>query len=156
MVDGQQRLRAILAFTSDGLRLGSRAKEFAGLRYSDLEDEDQDRFLAYKLTTEQLVNASNEDVLEIFARINSYTVPVNPPELRHAKFDSEFKWSVVETKTKLHKFWELGTLSERERVRMLDASLVAEMYGILLDGVTDGGQPRINKLYEACSGFLPA
>ena len=45
-------------------------------------------------------------------------------------------------------FWTLGTLSERERVRMLDASLVAEMYGLLINGVTDGGQPKISALYE--------
>lgn len=155
VVDGQQRLRAILAFANDDLRLGIRAKGYAGLRYSDLEPADQDQFLAYKLTTEQLINAANEDVLEIFARINSYTVPVNAPELRHAKYDSDFKWSVVEVKTNASEFWSLGTLSERERVRMLDASLIAEMYGLLLQGVTDGGQPRINRLYDTYKDAFP-
>lgn len=155
VVDGQQRLRAILAFADNKLTLGSRSREFAGLTYDGLEPDDQDRFLAYKLTTEQLVNASNEDVLEIFVRINSYTVPVNPPELRHAKYDTDFKWSIVETKKKIANFWSLGTLSERERVRMLDASLVAEMYGLLINGVTDGGQPKINALYEQFKDSFP-
>lgn len=148
VVDGQQRLRAIIAFASGNLRLGSRAKEFAGLYYNDLEPELQDHFLAYKLTTEQLLNASNEDVLEIFARINSYTVPVNPPELRHAKYDSDFKWSVIETVKRASRLWETGVLSERDRVRMLDSSFIAEIYGLTLKGVTDGGQPKINTLYE--------
>lgn len=155
VVDGQQRLRAILAFANNQLTLGTRAREFRGKAYDDLDPDDQDRFLAYKLTTEQLVNASNEDVLEIFVRINSYTVPVNPPELRHAKYDTDFKWSVVETKKRLTTFWTLGSLTERERVRMMDASLVAEMYGILLDGVRDGGQNNITKLYENHKDAFP-
>lgn len=155
VVDGQQRLRAILAFANNELTLGTRTREFRGMKYDDLDPDDQDRFLAYKLTTEQLVNASNEDVLEIFVRINSYTVPVNPPELRHAKFDTDFKWSIVETKKRLTSFWALGSLSERERVRMLDSSLVAEMYGLLINGVTDGGQNKITQLYERHKDGFP-
>lgn len=31
---------------------------------------------------------------------------------------------------------------------MMDDSLMAEFYGILLEGVTDGGQPRIKRLYQ--------
>ncbi|MCI2239529.1 DUF262 domain-containing protein [Paenibacillus sp. TRM 82003] len=155
VVDGQQRLRAIIAFANGELRLGSRSQELAGLTYRDLEDGDQDKFLAYKLTTEQLINANNEDVLEIFSRINSYTVPVNGPELRHARYDSDFKWSVVESVRKLVNFWRLGILSDRERVRMADAAFVAEMYGFVLNGVTDGGSTRIDKLYKDMEDAFP-
>ncbi len=38
-------------------------------------------------------------------------------------------------------------LTLRERFRMLDDSLMAEMFGVVLDGVTDGGQQNITKIY---------
>jgi len=155
VVDGQQRLRAIIAFAENKLPLGHRSQELAGLTYADLSDGDQDNFLAYKLTTEQLINATNEDVLEIFSRINSYTVPVNGPELRHARYDSDFKWSVVESVRNMVDLWRLGVLTDRERVRMLDAALVAEMYGFVMRGVMDGGSVQIDKLYEMTRDAFP-
>src|SRR5437870_2807933 len=72
VVDGQQRLRTIIDFANCKFVLGPKAGDFQGKRYADLEDEQKDSFLAYKLTCEQLINASDEDVLEIFVRINSY------------------------------------------------------------------------------------
>ena len=91
IVDGQQRLRAILDFGLGKFRLTSRAGEFSGLYYSDLEEELQNTFLSYRISVEQLINADDDDVLEVFARLNSYTVPLNPPELRHARYQGDFK-----------------------------------------------------------------
>ncbi|KGN30542.1 hypothetical protein N802_06915 [Knoellia sinensis KCTC 19936] len=149
VVDGQQRLRAILDFGNDRFALGPRAQEWAGKRYSDLDPVEQERFLAYSIATDQLINASDADVLEVFSRLNSYTVPVNPPELRHAKFQGEFKWSVHEMAAEWTELWETyRVIGARDAVRLLSDSLVAEMYGIVLEGVRDGGQPKITKLYE--------
>lgn len=149
VVDGQQRLRAILDFGNDRFALGPRAKEWAGKRYSDLSEDEQERFLGYSIATDQLINANNSDVLEVFSRLNSYTVPVNPPELRHAKYQGEFKWSVHEMSAKWSILWEkYRVVGARDAVRLLSDSLMAEMYGILLEGVRDGGQPKITSLYE--------
>jgi hypothetical protein len=90
-VDGQQRLRTIIDFAEDKFTLGVRAKEFQGLRYSSLSDELKERFLEYRISVDQLMDASDDSVLEIFARLNSYTVPVNAPELRHAKYQGDFR-----------------------------------------------------------------
>ena len=38
---------------------------------------------------------------------------------------------------------------------MIDQELVAQLLGILLDGVTDGGQPKIDKLYERYDLAMP-
>ncbi|WP_162146026.1 DUF262 domain-containing protein [Amycolatopsis sp. ATCC 39116] len=148
VVDGQQRLRTIIDFANNKLVLGQKAGDYKGMRYSDLEDEEKDAFLAYKLTCEQLINASDEDVLEVFLRINSYTVPVNAAELRNARFDTPFSSLVKETVRQLGPVWALGVLSNRERVRMVDQSLVAEIYGFFLDGMQDGDENRITRLYE--------
>ncbi|MFA5027308.1 MAG: DUF262 domain-containing protein [Candidatus Methylomirabilota bacterium] len=157
VVDGQQRLRAIIDFAADKLALSKRAGEFSGLRYSTLTAELQERFLSYAIAVDQLVNASDDDVLEVFARLNSYSVALNPAEKRHAKFQGEFKWAVRAASRKWAILWEtLGLLTVRERVRMLDDSLTAEMFGILMEGVRDGGQNKIDSLYKRHDGTFPA
>lgn len=148
-MDGQQRLRTIFDFVNDKLVLGPKATGYQGMRYSDLGPEEQDALLSYKLTCEQLINASDEDVLEVFGRINSYAVPVNEPELRNAQFDNEFSSYVKELAKQLSSVWALGVLSERDRVRMIDQSLVAELVGIITSGLTDGAEKDITKIYEA-------
>ena len=147
VVDGQQRLRTIIDFANDGLVLGSKAGEYRGKRYSDLEGDEKDSFLAYKLTCEQLINASDEDVLEVFLRINSYAVPVNAAELRNARYDNSFTDLVKSTVREIVPVWDLGVLSSRDRVRMVDQSLVAEVYGFFQDGVQDGDENRLNAIY---------
>ena len=148
VVDGQQRLRSIIDFASDKLTLSNRAKEYSGRKFSTLSNDEKDRFLQYAISVDQLVNADNRLVLEIFARLNSYNVKLNPPELRHAEFQGEFKWSVQEKAAELYDFWsENGIFSAGRMVRMYHTSLVAEMYGILLNGIQDSGQPKIRQTY---------
>lgn len=148
VVDGQQRLRTIIDFAAGKITLGPKASEFEGQKYGDLEDEVKDAFLAYKLTCEQLINASDDDVLEVFLRINSYAVPVNEAELRNAKYENDFS-DLVKSIVKASKpVWDLGVLSNRDRVRMLDQSLIAEVIAFAHIGVTDGGEARISKIYE--------
>lgn len=149
IVDGQQRLRTILDFAHDRFALTGRAGDYQGLRYSTLDGDLKASFLSYRISVDQLINATDDDVLEIFSRLNSYTVPVNAPELRHAKYAGEFKWAVHEASNSWRGLWEeLGVVSQRERIRLMSDSVMAEMFGIILEGVRDGGQPKINALYE--------
>ena len=39
-----------------------------------------------------MVGATPDQIRETFRRINSYTVPLNPEEHRHAVFQGDFKW----------------------------------------------------------------
>lgn len=149
VVDGQQRLRAIIDFAADKITLSSRAKEFSGKKFSTLSDEEKDQFLQYPLSVDHLANANDQLVLEIFARLNSYNVKLNAPELRHAEYQGDFKWSVHEKANELYDFWEEnGIFSKGRMVRMYHTSFVAELYGLLLQGVQDGGQPNVKKIYS--------
>ncbi len=149
VVDGQQRLRTIIDFAQDKFTLSKRAEEFYGLKYSTLSSDYQEAFLSYPIAVDQLLNATDDEVLEVFARLNSYSVQLNSPEKRHARFQGEFKWSIRRTSVKWKILWDkYGIITVRQRVRMLDDSLVSEMYGVLLEGVTDGGQTKIDSLYR--------
>jgi hypothetical protein len=57
IVDGQQRSRAIRDFFSDTLRISGKSR-FAGSKYSDLDEADQQRFLDYSLSCDVFVGAT--------------------------------------------------------------------------------------------------
>jgi hypothetical protein len=149
IVDGQQRIRAIVEFADNKLRLSKRSADFYGLNYSDLDDEQKQAFLGYTLTIEHLLNATDDDVIDIFARLNSYTVTLNAAEKRHAEFQTDFKFAVRRAAESYRSVLEKYRIfTTTQRFRMADDELLAELFGLVLQGVTDGGAPRLRKLYK--------
>ena len=156
VVDGQQRLRAINEFASDKFTLTTAANEFAGKTYSTLDDELKTQFLTYTVGVVQLFNMSDSDVLDVFQRINAYGLRLNPQETRHGQFQGQFRNAVIEASKRWVPLWDTYRIvGLRNRVRMADDELMALMLGIILDGVTDGGQRATHKLYDRYDEKLP-
>ena len=161
VVDGQQRLSAIVKFIDGQLVLDKRSKEFAGKTYDSLDEDDQKPFLAYQVGVEQLFGVDDDMVLDIFHRINAYGLSLNQQELRHGKFQGgryqgEFRWAVIRAAERWEILWSrYQVVTVRSRVRLLHHELVAQLLGIVLEGVTDGGQPKINRLYERYDSAIP-
>ena len=161
VVDGQQRLRTILDFVENRIRLGSSANRFEGMKYEDLEEEDQKRLLAYQMGVEQLFDASDDKVLDIFNRLNAYGLSLNSQELRHGKYQGGrykglFRRAVIDAANRWSVLWDrYKVVAVRARVRMADDELMAQMLGTVLEGVQDGGQPAINRLYNNYDEALP-
>jgi uncharacterized protein with ParB-like and HNH nuclease domain len=78
IVDGQQRTRAIVDYFNDEYRLTSNVSLEAakGKRFSELSEELQNQFRDYGLQFDLFVGATDEDVREVFLRMNSF----GPPE----------------------------------------------------------------------------
>lgn len=149
VVDGQQRLRSILEFASGRLRLSSKAPQHKGMYYADLALEDQEKFLSYRIPVVQLLNATDANVLEVFARLNSYSVKVTPAELRHAEYSEPIKWAIYEATNYWSTLWnDLKIVSVRDSVRLKNTSVMAELFMIVCQGFDDGGEPSINKFYR--------
>lgn len=149
VVDGQQRLRAIFDFADDQLKLSSRAKDLAGLRYSDLTDDQKEEFLTYTFVAEQLINADDSDVLEVFARLNTFNVALNPAELRHAQYQGDFKWLAHELSRDFVTLWDgYRVLALTQRARMADEALVADWLLQVMQGLTGGESSKLTKAYK--------
>ena len=159
VVDGQQRLLAIQSFAKDEFRLGSNREvyeEFSRKRYSDLDEETKTKFLEYMIPAEQLLSAPDRVVFDVFQRLNTYNYNLSPQELRHGKYHGLFRTAVVSTSRYWGFFWDrYPVLANRARVRMADDELMAQMFGIILEGVTDGGQPKIERLYRSYDAEMP-
>ena len=150
VVDGQQRLRAILEFAAGKLRLTSKSPKFRGKTYRDLSPDDQTQFLSYRIPVVQLLNATDAEVLEVFARLNSYSVKVTPAELRHAEFSEPVKWAIYDAARAWSHLWsDLKIVSTRETVRLKHTSLIAEMFMVLDEGLGNGCEAQITRYYRA-------
>lgn len=151
VVDGQQRTRAITEFTADKLTLSSKLEtsNLRGATFSSLDDEAREAFLNYGLSIDLFTAAPVHEVIEVFRRMNSYTVPLNPEEKRHAQFQGAFKWFVNATAKRLQPtFTQFGTFSEKQIVRMLDAKLITEIGHAYVHGITTTNARSLDSLYR--------
>lgn len=134
VVDGQQRLRAIFDFLNDGIKV-SRAhdKEHAGKVFSQLPQEIQDDFLTYEVGCDILNNAPLSELLDIFARINRYTVKLNSQELRNAQYSGFFKTSAFELGYEFIEYWRSAKILTQSQVnRMGEAELASDLLSAFL------------------------
>jgi hypothetical protein len=106
IVDGQQRMRAILSFVKDGFKISKiHNEEYGGMTYSELPEDVQADFLKYEISVDLLLDLSDRDVLDIFARLNTYSVSLNKQELFNAKYFGYFKQLVYKLSGDYYTFW---------------------------------------------------
>lgn len=138
VVDGQQRLRAVIDFRADRLHLSAESNEFGGTIFSALSSDKQKAFLNYEFSVDLLVDAADADVLDIFARINSFAVPLNAQEKRNAKFFGSFKTLVYSLGFQHLEFWKKHRiLSDAGVARMKEAELTSELIVAMAAGIQD-------------------
>lgn len=71
VIDGQQRLTAILKFVKNKLRLSKPySGEYEGSLFSDLPDEVQNEILRYKIDINEIFNPSEEEIRDLYSRVN--------------------------------------------------------------------------------------
>jgi len=148
VVDGQQRLRSVIAFSKDEFPvLKSQNPSFGGLTFSQLPSETQEDFLNYEFSVVLLEGATDADVLDIFARLNTYTQKLTNQELLNAAFFGPFKQTVYSLGYEHLEFWRgNGILSDRQVIRMAEAELCSELIVTILAGIQHR-RGRIKELY---------
>lgn len=82
-IDGQQRMNAIFKFYDNELKLPKESGEYAGLYYNDLPDKLKDIFDDYELDIELIRDASDDELRELFARLQ-LGMPLNSAEKLNA------------------------------------------------------------------------
>ena len=137
VVDGQQRLTAILKFILDELTLKKPYQgEYFNMKYSELPESVHDDFIRYKIDINEIFNPSDEEIRDLYSRVNKYTVQLNKQELRKADFPGEFI-SLAEKISENPFFDSSRIFSVKQRRRMLDVEFVEELLTIVLEGVQD-------------------
>ena len=139
VVDGQQRLRAILGFVSDKFSIqGHHHARYGDKVFSQLPFGVQHRILEYGVTVEMMENATDDEVWKLFARLNRYTVAINRQETRHAQFGGRFKQAVYKLSDKhVDELMRMRVISNTQFNRMREAELISDILVAIVDGISD-------------------
>lgn len=119
IVDGQQRLDTIYHYIEGDIELKYKIVK----RYTDLTDDEKKDFLNYNVIVRDLKNVTDEEIKEIFRRINSVSYALNSMEINNALYNGQF----IETAKKvceLESFMNNNVFGERAFSRMKDIEFV--------------------------------
>ena len=137
IIDGQQRIKAILSFLNDGFELTEPYNgEYFGKKFSELPKEIQEDFLSYKIDINEIRNASDEIVREIYSRVNKYNIALNKQELRRADYPGAFL-KLSEELSQIEFFDKAKIFTIANRKRMGDVEYISELLAVLLSGPQD-------------------
>jgi hypothetical protein len=155
VVDGQQRVGSILDFMNNKFEIMSvHNEEFGGYKYADFPDNVKAKFLEYDLSVDFLIGANDLDVLDVFARINSYTVVLNEQEKLNAQFSGRFKQTVFDMGRVHLEFWRKNRiLTDNKIMRMDEAALCSDLIIAMIDGIKS--KKGIKKYYAQYEDSFP-
>jgi hypothetical protein len=137
VVDGQQRIRTILEFVGGAFTvLSAHNKENSGRKFNELDGDIQTSILQYEVGVDLLYNVSLSEMLDIFARINTYSVTLNTQEKLNARYLGVFKTNAYELGFAYVSYLlDGGVLSEKAVSRMGEAQLASDLLVALVGGV---------------------
>lgn len=157
LVDGQQRVTTIQDFYNNKFALSNTSKQFAGLRFRDLSEEAQQKFISYQIEHSTILSATRSELLEMFRRMNAYTAPLKEAEKRHSTYQGQFKWFIAGATE--HLWSELletfEVLTEKQIARMADAEFVSDMIVVMEFGIQTKRNASIDKLYKEYDEKFP-
>jgi hypothetical protein len=155
VVDGQQRLRAILEYMLDEYSLvATTAKSYPvseeykphiGKKYSQLPPHMLDAIWDYPMSVQELRGWDDAEIRALFRRLNYVVERLSKQEMRHSQYFGEFVDS-VETLAN-ESFWDAHQIfSRRDSQRMRDIEYVSELFVLLIDGPQDQ-QKTLDQFY---------
>lgn len=140
VIDGKQRLNAILRFINNEIELPSDYDVGAfgdsrlnGKKFEDLVEELQEfkmQFWRYILSVEYIETGDIDVINNVFDRLNRNGEPLEPQELRKAKYYNSELIKLVEDLSQLVDWNRLGKVKIN---RMQDAEFVSELVFFLLE-----------------------
>lgn len=156
IIDGQQRLGAILDFINEEFPLKSTVLDkenqkarFSGKIFSDLSDDDKGAIWKFKLSIRFVSESvSRENIVKMFLRLNSTSMSLNPQELRNAEFEGLFLGLAAELSENL--FWsDHSIFNAQDRRRMTDIQFISSILMFFRLGISeDTTQINFNRVYD--------
>jgi hypothetical protein len=100
----------------------------AGKRFEQLTEEQQNQIKFFPFPVETFHGITDEQVLEIFCRLNMNGIPLNKQELRNGKFYGSFKQVALKLSLRYLEFWRKHKIfTEIAIARMLEVELTSEL-----------------------------
>lgn len=161
VVDGQQRLRSILQFIgieTEQDREGDDNNQFAltelpeasphkDVIFADVKGEPRRKLFQYEICVRFLYTDSLREVEDVFKRLNKFTMPLKPQELRNATFHGSF--AKLSEELADNDFWAVNRIVRPAAIRrMADIEMMSDFVIALLHGPQGGSAKVIDSYYE--------
>jgi len=156
VVDGQQRISAILDFINGEFTvLPSHNSDIAKQKYDALPEHVQGAILSYPLSVNVLNINSDADVLDVFARLNSYSLPLNAAEKLNAKYTGAFRNAMNLMARKHLAYWSKHKILGNQQIaRMGDVELTADLVVTMMTKL-QSGRTHIEPFYKKYDDEFP-
>jgi hypothetical protein len=134
VVDGQQRIRACIEYIEGAFEIdAAESPNYGEMLFDDLGPGEKKRIWEYSFVVRILPEASEDELRDVFKRLNRYNMALNKQELRHATYWGEFITTMEELAQ--HAFWvSAGIFSANDFRRMLDVEFISELTIAVLHG----------------------
>ena len=159
VVDGQQRIRTVLQFvgseedpeeavynkfTLDKLDPSS---VWANVSFAELTPDQKRTFYGYNLVVRYLNTDSDDEVRDMFRRLNKFLTPLKPQELRNAAYSGPF--SVLVLQLADNEYWAENRIVTPAAIRrMNDVEYVSELMIGVLHGPQGGSAAIVDSYYQ--------
>ncbi len=149
VIDGQQRMTTILEFIGNRFSLNKPySGPFRGMSYKDLPEDVQRNFLSYSLDFNEFQNWSDEEIRDVYNRVNKYSFPLTKQELRRADFPGDFL--KLSEELSVNEFFEAAKIfTPANRRRLADVEYTSELLLVLIDGPQDK-KTNLDAAYLEC------
>lgn len=135
VVDGQQRIGAVLGFIAGDFSIDeTQSTRWGGMAFSELSEADKIAFYKYKFVIRVLPDIDEDEIRNIFKRINQNNVALNEQELRQSTYRGDFIQSMNAIANKV--YWDdLALFSPQKVRRMKDVEFISELAVAYLNGL---------------------
>ena len=158
VVDGQQRIRAVLqflgsVFEADDAEFAGFALDkldpkspYLGTTFDELSQADKIKFYNYEFHLRYLITDDEAELRSMFARLNRFLTPLNAQELRNATYIGPFP--KLAEKLAEDPWWLHSGLLSRALIRRLaDIELVSQLLIGIMHGPQGGSAKVVDSFY---------
>lgn len=162
VVDGQQRLRTILQFiglereedqleednNSFALDKLPKDAEFYDATFAGLDKKKKGEMYSYQICVRYLYTSERREVEDVFKRLNKYTLPLKPQELRNATYHGAF--AKLAERLADEDYWAVNRIISPAAIRRMgDIEMMSDLLVGLMHGPQGGAAKVLDEYYEA-------
>lgn len=134
VVDGQQRIRAVLEYVAGEYAVDAKdTPTWGDMYFDDLKPEERKRIRQYDFVVRQLPELDDVQIREVFQRLNKNVAALNKQELRQATYWGPFI-KLMNDISDWDEWSGFGLFSANDIRRMLDVELISELSIAILNG----------------------